>query len=248
MISAESANLIDHRAALETVTAAFGEALERGPVNRRPATFQDWTLGQLAAHLGGVHRWAARIVETGEWFERDNEPAITVAPTEWYETSRSRLVDALRRTDPEQACWTHDARDRTVRYWHRRQLHEALVHLWDARSAADPAAAPLDDIAAAVCADGIDEVLSVFPRRAPKDTARLPGPVALHAVDADREWTVRPDWSLGQGVDEDAVAALRGPAGALLLHVWRRPVGLDAIEVSGDADAVQVFGAAPVIP
>lgn len=162
MNSAESATLIDHLTALTQVTAAFSDALDKASPERKPATFDAWTLGELAAHLGGVHRWAADIVDSGLWAARDNEPVISVPPAQWYDASRSRLLETLEATDPERGCWTHDPDDHTVRYWRRRQLHEALVHLWDARSAAVAAAAPLPDIAPEVCADGINEALPYF--------------------------------------------------------------------------------------
>jgi hypothetical protein len=39
-----------------------------------------------------------------------------------------------------------------------------------------------------------------------------------------------------------------GPAGALLLYTWRRPIGSAVVETRGDAGVLKVFRTAKVIP
>jgi uncharacterized protein (TIGR03083 family) len=248
VLSTESAGGVDHLAELGAATARFAAALASTPLDGRPATFRKWDVTDLAAHLGEVHRWAAEIVETGHRATRSNRPELTVDPATWYDGGRSRLLDVLEATDPERGCWTHHPDDRIVRYWHRRQLHETLVHLWDLRSVLAPGDL-LADVAPAVCADGIDEVLTVFPRRAsPADRGTLSGAVGLHASDAGRSWTVSPGWELTQGAGADTAASIAGPAGALLLHVWRRPIEGSAVELAGDPTLLDEFRRANVIP
>jgi uncharacterized protein (TIGR03083 family) len=249
VLSTESARTIDHLAALEMLTAQFARTLATTPLDARPVTFREWTLADLAAHLGEVHRWAAATVETGHRADRSNRPELTMDPVAWYEQCRARLLDVLAATDPERSCWTHHPDDRIVRYWHRRQAHETLVHLWDARSAADPDAPLLRDITPAICADGVDELLTVFPRRAsPAARTPLPGRLALRALDADRSWTVLPDWTLLDGAQEPVDAEVAAPAGALLLYAWRRPLAAAAVTTDGDAAVIATFDRAQVVP
>ena len=109
---------------------------------------------------------------------------------------------------------------------------ETTVHRVDAEQAVGR---PVAGDRAAFAVDGIDEIFSVF---VPTFGAgRSPGDgrtVHLHATDAEGEWLVRFD--LGDVVVETGHAkgdaAVRGPAGELLLWLWgRRP--LDGFEVFG---------------
>ena len=247
MLSTESAATVDHLAALRSATAEFSRTLAGASLDASPPTFHSWNVTDLAAHLGEVHRWAAETVETGHRASRDNSPELSVTPSAWYDEGRARLLEVLEQTDPERTCWTHHPGDRIVRYWHRRQLHETLVHLWDLRSVTEPGDL-LGEIDPAICADGVDEVLTVFPRRSsPADRATLTAPVGLHATDAGRSWTVAPDWELTQGATP-AAADVSGPAGALLLFVWRRPIDGAAVRLDGDDTVLTAFHTAHVIP
>ena len=248
MLSTESAAGIDHLTALRAATEEFSRTLAVAPLDARPPTFRAWDVTDLAAHLGEVHRWAAETVETGHRADRSNRPELSVTPGAWYDAGRAELLEVLDRTDPERACWTHHPQDRIVRYWHRRQLHETLVHLWDLRSVLDPADL-LGDVDPAVCADGVDEVLTVFPRRSsPADRVTLSAPVGLHATDAGRSWTLGPGWELTQGATSTNAADIAGPAGALLLYVWRRPSDASAVRLDGDERVIDAFRTANVIP
>ena len=248
MLSTESAATIDHLVALRSATGEFSRTLGIVPLDARPPTFRDWDVTDLAAHLGAVHRWAAHIVETGHRTDRDNRPELTDTPGVWYHGGRTRLLEVLAGTDPERACWSHHPDDRIVRYWHRRQLHETLVHLWDLRSVLDPGDL-LGEVAPLICADGVDEVLSVFPRRSsPAERQTLSAPIGLRATDAGRSWTVAPGWELIQGTIDGTAVDIAGPAGALLLYVWRRPIDPSSIAVDGDESALTGFRTAKVIP
>ncbi len=248
VLSTESAAVVDHITALRAATAEFVRTLALTPLDARPPTFKSWTVTDLVAHLGAVHRWAADIVETGHRANRQNRPELSETPSVWYDGGRSRLLEVLTSTDPERACWTHHPDDRIVRYWHRRQLHETVVHLWDLRSVLAPGDV-LADLDPDVCADGVDEVLTVFPRRSsPADRGTLQGKVGLRATDTGRSWTVAAGWELGEGIDAPTDAVVSGPAGALLLFVWRRPLDRSAVAVEGDDAVLAAFRNANVIP
>jgi predicted lipid carrier protein YhbT len=126
-------------------------------------------------------------------------------------------------------------------FWLRRQAQETAVHRWDAQCAAGTPT-PLDP---AVALDGIEELFDVqfpqllaLPDRAGTD---LGGSIHLHCTDIEGEWTFRIDdgrLSMTTG-HAKGDAALRGPASALLLALWRR--------VPRDADGLEAFGDAAVL-
>jgi predicted lipid carrier protein YhbT len=117
---------------------------------------------------------------------------------------------------------------------------ETVVHRVDAQQAVG---APVTPVAADLAVDGIDEVFSVFVPALGAD--RSPGDdrtVHLHATDADGEWTIR--FATGEVVvttgHDKADAAVRGPAGELLLWLWgRRP--LDGLERFGARDVADAL-------
>lgn len=107
------------------VTAAFERELaDADPAARLPHV--DWTVADLAAHLGEVHRWATRCIVEGVRRPWTSVPELAGSPIDWYRDSRRQLLDSL---DPYIPCYTFSRSDTSVRFWHRRQLHETLVHL-----------------------------------------------------------------------------------------------------------------------
>jgi hypothetical protein len=104
----------------------------------------------------------------------------------------------------------------------------------------------------------VDEVLTVMVprtlvRRAgepPLEVVPAPAPVALHAEDADRSWTLRLSGGravVTDGVASDARACLRGPASDLYLALWHRADG-SGIAVDGDLRAGRRLLDATLVP
>lgn len=248
MDSRAAAGLLDHRAQVDALTGAFAGTLAQADPDAPLPSSRSWTVTDLAAHLGEVHRWAAEIVRTGRRGPRVNRPALEDDDhVAFYRARRSELVAALAETDPERACWTLRPTDRHVRFWHRRQTHETLVHLWDLRAAEDPRDG-LDDIDPALCADGVDELLETFlPRAAPADLRPLGGPLTLTASDAGRSWTIDPAWLVRDGEETTAAARVRAPAATLLLWAWKRPLTAD-IDMAGDEAVVTAFRRSRFVP
>jgi uncharacterized protein (TIGR03083 family) len=231
---------------LEVVTGAFLADLGATDPSASCADIR-WTAAQLAAHLGGVHRWAAGNAREGKRGERANVPEITVSPIEWYSTSRDVLLETLRELDPDARCYTLSATDKSVRFWHRRQLFESLVHLWDLRSATDPAAAPPAEVAPNVHADGVSELFDVFlPRSSELERTPLGGGIELVATDTGDRWVFGPEWQRNPGLD--TVATVRASAGELLLWVWNRGSARAAVEFEGDSTVIRRFEKAHVRP
>jgi uncharacterized protein (TIGR03083 family) len=212
-------------------------------------TCPDWTLGQLAAHVGRVHRWAAEIVTTRatERFPFDSVPdgeypAAAADRADWINAGASRVIAAVAAADDE-PVWAF-GRQAPASFWARRQAHETAMHRIDAELAVGLAAV-LD---AALAADGIDEWLGTVtsPRyRGRGDvTGALPGGATLHlqaeigGQPAAAEWVIRGTGDglgleRGPGLGDVSVA---GPADRLLLALVRRAQADDAaLTVTGDA-------------
>ncbi|MEO0492154.1 MAG: maleylpyruvate isomerase family mycothiol-dependent enzyme [Actinomycetota bacterium] len=197
-----------------------------------------WTTTDLAVHTATVYRRVAGICTA-----RSTEPPSTPvgsppedAPFEWCHAGVELVADSLGAIGVDEPVWTwtdrHDGG-----FYQRRMIHETVVHLWDAETAAG-AASPIDP---AVAADGVDEVMSVGMRfRSSGAAIDYPGgSIALLATDTGHRWSLAAvDGVLGIGRGEAAITAtdatLTGPAEALLLAMWGRPA--PQAEARGDAE------------
>ena len=96
-------DLIDER------SAVFRGALAVGDLAARVPGCPDWTLRDLAAHLGGVQRFWAAIVAAGP-ADGPPQPPIDREPhgdlVEWSAESTRLLLDSLRAAGPDRGCWT----------------------------------------------------------------------------------------------------------------------------------------------
>ncbi|WP_106401763.1 maleylpyruvate isomerase family mycothiol-dependent enzyme [Actinocorallia populi] len=201
-----------------------------------------WTALDLAQHVGVVHRWATRLVETAATARIPFREVPVEYPAHWgdypgwIEEGGRALVAALRAVDGAAPVWAWGP-DQHMRFWSRRQFHEVMVHRVDAERAAglSPAIDPVHAV------DAIDEFLENISSgrgSGPAVAAACaagPGTVHLHATDADGEWMIHLAadgyrWERGHGKGD---AAVRAPVADLLLLTYgrRAPEGL---EVFGD--------------
>jgi len=217
-------------------------------LTRPVPTCPDWTLRQLATHVGRAHRWAAEITSTrsAEFIpfrqvpdgRLPDDPA-THAP--WLRAGAARIVEAVRAagSDP---VWTLDGL-RPASFWGRRMAHETAVHRADAEIAAGREVRFEPDIAA----DAIDEWIGLLSGLGSgADDPRLgalPDGAVLHVhatdegLDGAGEWLVRREGSevTAQPGHGQGDVALRGPAGRLLLVLMRRvPPDDPQVQVLGD--------------
>jgi uncharacterized protein (TIGR03083 family) len=155
----------------------------------------DWTVRDLAEHLGRIHQWARLNATSGLDSTSPDHP--TTGPGEgeplasWYAGCVDELLKALATTDPAQPCWTFQRGNRVARFWSRRQSHELAMHRNDLDAARglgyryDPAHA----------VDGIGEVLDVFLERRkvygvpPLD---VPAPLLIECTDRPARWLLVP--------------------------------------------------------
>jgi uncharacterized protein (TIGR03083 family) len=208
---------------IERTAAAVADVPGDAPVPSCP----DWTVSDLAFHLGRIHRWAERLVRTladgpqvaATAFADPGPPSA-----DWLRAGGTPLVATLRAADPAAPMWAWGA-DQHVAFWSRRQLHETLIHRVDTQLAGGipPRADP------EVAADGIDELLVNLPSasRFSSKVVNLRGQgerLALVPTDVAWSWTITlsPDGFSVAGGSGEADATLSGPSLDLLLVLYRR--------------------------
>ncbi len=231
-------------------TATLAGLIDGVNLTRVVPTCPDWTLRQLATHVGRAHRWAGEIVAT-----RSAEPIPFRAVPDgrlpddpgrhvgWLRDGAERLIAAVRDagTDP---VWVFGGL-RPASSWARRMAHETAVHRADAEITGGRA--PVID--AKIAADGIDEWLGFADRL---DGALADGEL-LHIHATDEGLGEAGEWLVRRTGDRIAVtrghskgdAAIRGLASALLLVLVRRLPPDDArVQIIGDRAVVERWLAA----
>jgi len=208
-------------------------------------TCPDWSLRDLAAHIGRVHRWAAEIVRTRaaqripfDAVPDSQYPAECTAQAEWLAAGAERMIAAVTGAGSAEV-WAF-GRMAPATFWARRQAHETMVHRADAELAVGREVVLDPELAA----DGIDEWLWLLrgPRRLAPGTAALPPGAVLGLHAADDGCGTR-DWLISASADgitvRDGIGpadlTVAGPAGRLLLVLVRRlPPDEQNVSVTGD--------------
>ena len=210
----------------------------RTPVPTTP----EWTLTELAEHVGFAFRWMTTIVATRATAPvRRRDTLGRPAPDDpaqlpsWLREGAAELVDAVRSAGPSTPVWSWAGGRQPAEWWLQRMLYELVVHVADAALAVDRPVTADPELAAA----GIDEWLTILPFVRPHDLpdALPPGrSLHLHALDGG-EWLLRgtPDGLSWERGHTKADVAVRGTATALYLLLNRRlRPDAPALEVHGD--------------
>ena len=206
-------------------------------------TCPDWTMRDLAQHLGnGQRRWAG-IVTAGP---ADGPPAAAddVAPPPrdgealraWLAGSTEQLLTALRAAGPDRGCWTWWGVSQspcTSGAVARHQVQEAAVHTYDAQLSLG-AAQPLP---AEVGLDGVGEFLDTCcagPYAWPYEPCAVDyvaseGGAWRLTLTADGVRSTR----LTSAGAPKADASLTGTAGELVLALYGR-IPVTALTIDGD--------------
>jgi uncharacterized protein (TIGR03083 family) len=230
------AESLDHAAHIVTESARFAAAVPEdlsSPVPTCPA----WDAQALVEHLGEVQRFWAHVLGLGG--EKPTDVDLPDAPADrpgllaWFADSTGALVDALGKTAPSEAAWTWWGEPATAGAIARHQVQEAAVHRVDAELVAGTAAPLHPDVAD----DGVAEFLEVM-LDVPKGTVLAP--VLLRASDTGGQWRVGGEPA---GPPASPAATIGGTASDLVLVLYGR-VGLDAVTVDGDREAVDALLAA----
>lgn len=222
---------LDYLTLLDDEFALFQDCLS-GDLAARVEHCGDWTLRDLAVHLGQGNLWAATAVVERHGRSEETPPGDDVAA--WFAQSARTLMEALER-DPGTEAWTF-APPRTVGFWRRRRCLETAVHRWDAEHALGRAG----EIDPRLCADGVAEVIEMFlPRQ-----IRLGRTAAPEAAVRFETTDVAGTWVLGPG---EPVATISGTAQELMLALWkRRPWPWE--RSSGDRAAAERALTRPLVP
>jgi uncharacterized protein (TIGR03083 family) len=238
---------IDYLPLLARLQAAFLADVRDADLAARVPACGRWRVRNLVEHLARIHHWAAAQAR------RSRETPLGRGPfdlAELYAGCAAELRETLAELGPDAEASTLLGRG-PASFWHRRQVHETLVHLHDLR-AASVGAVPgaVDDVAPEVWADMVDEVVTMFqPRQVRLGRMEpLARTVALTASDVGRTWVLgghedgRPD-------GEQPAAAVIGPARGLALVAWRRLTPEQAgVVVDGDRAALDDALAARITP
>jgi uncharacterized protein (TIGR03083 family) len=211
-----------------------------------------WSVADLVAHTGRVHRAVTRRLRELD-MERRSASDIRLPPpselADWFESGAEALAQVLEAANPDAPVWNWSVRPKLASFWWRRMAQETAVHRWDAQSAH----ARQQPIEGDVAVDGIGEFLDVFlpTDLAEKPTADLGGTVYLRCLDQPDTWlvTVKGGELIARRDQEpeaaDApLATVSASASDLLLLLWRRvPPSAPAIETGGDAALLARFAA-----
>jgi uncharacterized protein (TIGR03083 family) len=196
----------------------------------------DWTLHDLAAHLGRSNRWASvAVTEQRGDYQAPPAPRDQTDLAIWFKDASEGLLTALER-DPATPAWTFFP-PHTVGFWRRRRCLEALIHRWDAENALglpsgfDPGLA----------GEGIAEIIdTMLPRQI--ERGRTTGPahaIRLAATDTGTSWL------LGPG---EPIATIDATAENLLLLLWKRTTVDDRFTWTGDRATAQAVLDSPLAP
>ncbi|MFI7205387.1 maleylpyruvate isomerase N-terminal domain-containing protein [Micromonospora aurantiaca (nom. illeg.)] len=230
--------LIDDR------SAAFRDAVAAAPDLDAPVlTCPEWTLFDLARHIGeGRRSWAATVA-AGPGASGRAAPGGPGAPRErtalrdWLAESTEQLLVALRDAGPDRGCWTWwdtSQSPQTCGAVARHQLQEIAVHTYDAQlTVGAPQPLPVE-----VALDGVEDFL--FTCCATSVAWPYEPAVLDYHVTEGGSWRTRlsPEGArvtrlpAGAGA-EPADTAARSTAGDLVLAFYGR-IPLDSLAIEGD--------------
>jgi uncharacterized protein (TIGR03083 family) len=239
-------DLEEYLAALSREGDLFAAAVGAGEPDATVPTCPEWTLRELAHHVGRVHHWASANIEAARpspltddeeraaWGEMPGDADL--AP--WYLRARDRVVAALLAAPSDLVAFTFlpDAPAPRL-FWARRQAHELAIHRVDAQlvtGTADPVPVPF-------AVDGIDELLLGFYSR-PRSRVRSGTPRTLRVGTDAASWLVSIglEGSRAQRGDGPADCVVEGPAVDLYYALWNR-LPLRDLHTGGDAAIVDLW-------
>jgi uncharacterized protein (TIGR03083 family) len=201
-------------------------------------TCPGWTVRDLVAHQGMVHRWATSHLRGAPDRDPDaleREGLVSSDLLGWFDEGATALLQSVvdAPDDLEALVFLRDAPPPRL-FWARRQCHETTIHAVDALSARLGRAPRAEEtwIRDAIALDGIDELLTGFVPRPRQEVRHEPLSVLVAPMSTTRAWLldVAPDQppavtrlELDAGGDVPAHdAVLTGGPVEVLLLLWSR--------------------------
>jgi len=228
----------EHIEAVERETSAFARALMKGDADAQVPTCPDWTLRDLAKHVGGVMGFWSHLVADGTGrpkpeIQEDPGPA----PTMWFTTIASALIGELRAASAGTEVWTWNPNDHSAAFAARRMAHETAVHRFDAQMAIG---APKPIEPPVLAADGIEEIF-VMVDAWPESGRGNGETLHLHSAEGN-EWLIamNPDGLDIRREHAKGDMALRGAVSDLELVLYDRPP-IGEVERIGDPAALDAW-------
>jgi len=214
----------EHIAAVERETAALADALGGGDLSARVPTCPDWTVADLAEHVGGFTGFWTHVLCEGSGRPKPPtppQPSDAAGVAAWYRDLAGSLVQELRATPPDTAVWTWVPDRMNARFVGRRAAHELAVHRVDAQSARGTTA----PIEGALAADGIEEIFVMMAAWDKPSGERHGETLHLHGTDRENEWliTLTAGGVAVQREHAKGDLALRGAVSDLELMLYQRP-------------------------
>ena len=125
-----------HAGLLES-TERIAEILTSAAPALRVTTCPDWTLSELALHVGRAHRWAQRIIETRAQKPIDMSavdmglPATTTRYGAWLCSGATAFSAAVQFAGIRTPVWSWSD-NQSVGFWLRKITHDTIIHRIDA--------------------------------------------------------------------------------------------------------------------
>ena len=229
--------LSEHLEGIREGLASFLDHARHAGLEAPVPTAPEWTVGQLVAHQGMVHRWATACIlgTTVDTAALEAEGLETSDPLTWLHEGGLRLVSTLQEAPEDlEAPVFLDNAPAPRRFWARRQCHETTIHSVDAQAAALGRMPRAEDtwVTRKMALDGIDELLRGFLTRS-RSPLRSEKPVRfrIRPTDVEGSWLVHVSKD-PPVVEHDrrgrADVVLKAPAEVLYLALWNRTDELTA--------------------
>lgn len=216
---------------VEAAGAALADRAHASGLGAAVPTCPGWTVADLVAHQGMVHRWATSNLRGDGRKSLSEARILQDVPAdgllEWLAAGVQELLAELHAAAPDAPArvFLNDAPP-PRQFWARRQAHETTIHSVDATAASLGRFPTAEDVQVAVdvALDGIDELLTGFLTRGPSKLAdQAPLTLAVVPTDSDRAWTLRvEDTTTALRHRADADATFTGTAAQLYLGLWNR--------------------------
>ncbi|MFC6082420.1 maleylpyruvate isomerase family mycothiol-dependent enzyme [Sphaerisporangium aureirubrum] len=241
----ETSRFLSH---LEDEFALLRAAVGAGDLATRVPSCPEWTVADLAQHVGYVYLHKAESIRLGvspkPWPPETVQPGSVALLDEMYAT----LTGTFEGRAPGDHAATWHEPDQTVGFWIRRMTQETVIHRVDAELALGGDVSPVPgDLAF----DGVDEMLKLFMGYGSvvwrEDYGTLldaPDERVVTVATGHHAWSVRATpkgievQEAATGFDGDALVS--GEPAPLLLWLWNR-TGDDAVRLSGDPALLTQF-------